>query len=169
MDGGPASLWRLSSRLHHSGHRHVARALKYVNYLAFRAILPPEAELLGRVDMGHFGLGVVVHPNTTLGDGVQIWHRVTIAVMSPPGSDARVRVGRQVEIGTGAVIISSGDRSIEIGDGTVIGAGAVVTRSLPPGVVAVGNPARVVHSTAEMVGRPRPWSAEEAAPGATAT
>ena len=31
-----------------------------------------------------------------------------------------------------------------IGDDTVVGAGAVVTRDLPAGVVAVGNPARVL-------------------------
>jgi acetyltransferase-like isoleucine patch superfamily enzyme len=33
---------------------------------------------------------------------------------------------------------------VEIGDGCVVGAGAVVTHSLPPGAVAVGVPARVV-------------------------
>ena len=32
---------------------------------------------------------------------------------------------------------------VTIGDDTVVGAGAVVTRDLPSGVVAVGNPARV--------------------------
>jgi maltose O-acetyltransferase len=33
---------------------------------------------------------------------------------------------------------------VTIGAGTVVGAGGVVTRDLPPGVLAVGNPARVV-------------------------
>ena len=33
---------------------------------------------------------------------------------------------------------------MSIGDDSVIGAGAVVTRDIPAGVVAVGNPARVV-------------------------
>jgi acetyltransferase-like isoleucine patch superfamily enzyme len=33
---------------------------------------------------------------------------------------------------------------VTIGDNTVVGAGAVVTKSLPANVVAVGNPARVV-------------------------
>ena len=35
---------------------------------------------------------------------------------------------------------------VTIGDDTVVGAGAVVSRDLPAGVVAVGNPARVVRS-----------------------
>ena len=35
---------------------------------------------------------------------------------------------------------------VTIGDDTVVGAGAVVTRDLPAGVVAVGNPARVLRA-----------------------
>ena len=41
----------------------------------------------------------------------------------------------------GGVIVLPG---VTIGADTVVGAGAVVTRDLPPGVVAVGNPARVL-------------------------
>ena len=37
---------------------------------------------------------------------------------------------------------------VTIGDDTVVGAGAVVTRDLPAGVVAVGNPARVLREIA---------------------
>jgi maltose O-acetyltransferase len=33
---------------------------------------------------------------------------------------------------------------VTIGENTVVGAGAIVTRDLPPDVVAVGNPARVI-------------------------
>jgi maltose O-acetyltransferase len=43
----------------------------------------------------------------------------------------------------GGVIVLPG---VSIGENTVVGAGAVVTRDLPPNVLAVGNPARVVRS-----------------------
>ena len=49
-----------------------------------------------------------------------------------------VTVGTGCLIGTGAVILEN--RSI--GDGAIIGAGAVVTKDVPPGLVAVGVPAR---------------------------
>ena len=45
-----------------------------------------------------------------------------------------------VEIGAHVTIL----KGVTIGDGAVIGAGSVVTKSVPPGVIAVGNPARVL-------------------------
>ena len=51
-----------------------------------------------------------------------------------------ITIGDNVWLG-GGVIVCPG---VSIGDDSVIGAGAVVTRDIPAGVVAVGNPARVI-------------------------
>jgi maltose O-acetyltransferase len=51
-----------------------------------------------------------------------------------------VTIGDNVWLG-GGVIVCPG---VTIGDDTVVGAGAVVTKDLPPRVLAVGNPARIV-------------------------
>lgn len=56
-----------------------------------------------------------------------------------------VTIGDNVWLG-GGVIVCPG---VTIGENTVVGAGAVVTRDLPPGVLAVGNPARIVRSLEE--------------------
>lgn len=53
---------------------------------------------------------------------------------------APVNIGRYVWIGTRAIILPG----VTIGDGAVIGAGAVVAKDVPSCAVAVGNPARVV-------------------------
>jgi maltose O-acetyltransferase len=50
-----------------------------------------------------------------------------------------IRIGRNVWIGGGAIILPG----VSVGDDAVIGAGSVVTRDVPAGAVAFGNPARV--------------------------
>ena len=50
------------------------------------------------------------------------------------------RVRRRASIGSGAVILPD----LTIGEGAVVGAGAVVTRDVAPNTVVVGNPARVL-------------------------
>ncbi len=54
------------------------------------------------------------------------------------------RIGRNVSIGSGSVILCG----ISIGDDAVIGAGAVVTKSVPAGEIWVGNPARFLRKVA---------------------
>jgi maltose O-acetyltransferase len=51
-----------------------------------------------------------------------------------------IRIGSGVWIGGGAIVLAG----VTIGDGCVIGAGSVVTHDLPAGVLAVGNPARII-------------------------
>jgi acetyltransferase-like isoleucine patch superfamily enzyme len=51
-----------------------------------------------------------------------------------------ITVGKDCWIGAGAIILGG----VTIGDGTTIGAGSVVTKDIPAGVVAAGNPCRVI-------------------------
>lgn len=61
------------------------------------------------------------------------------------GTSAPVTIGKNVWIGANATICGG----VTIGDGSVIGAGSVVTRDIPAGVVAVGNPCRVLRPITE--------------------
>lgn len=56
-----------------------------------------------------------------------------------------ITVGSNVWIGAGVTVLPG----VTIGDNTVIGAGSVVTRDIPSGVVAVGNPCRVLREITE--------------------
>ena len=106
----------------------------------------------------HFGSHIYVNFSLTLvddthifvGDYTMIGPNVTIATAGHPISprlrervyqyNVPVHIGRNCWIGAGAVILPG----VTIGDHSVIGAGSVVTKDIPAGVVAVGNPCRVL-------------------------
>jgi len=88
-------------------------------------------------------VAVSIGDRTQIGPGVQI-----LAADHPREADQReaglefgrsVHIGRNVWIGGGAIILPG----VSIGDDAVIGAGSVVTRDIPVGCTAFGNPARV--------------------------
>ena len=51
-----------------------------------------------------------------------------------------IHIGKNCWLGAGVIVLPG----ITIGDGSVIGAGSVVTKDIPAGVIAVGNPCRVL-------------------------
>lgn len=111
----------------------------------------------------HFGHHVYANFNLTLvddthiyvGDYTMIGPNVTIATAAHPllpelrerglQYNMPVHIGRCCWIGAGSIILPG----VRIGDGTVIGAGSIVTRDIPSGVVAVGNPCRVMREIGE--------------------
>ncbi len=59
-----------------------------------------------------------------------------------PLTACAVKIRRSAWLGQNVTIVAS--RNLEIGEWSIIGAGSVVTKSIPPYSIAVGNPARVV-------------------------
>lgn len=141
---GPARLWWWSTQLHQRGVPLLPRLIKLVNFLVFHAVLPPEARIQPDVRLEHHGLGIVIHPNTTIGHGVKIWHNVTLAAETRIGSPHRLVVEDGVMIGASAQIIARVNQPLTIGRGASVGAGAVVTGSVPAGATVVGVPAHPV-------------------------
>jgi maltose O-acetyltransferase len=96
---------------------------------------------------------VRIGSHTLFGPAVQI-----LTPMHPLDAELRrgrefgkpVEIGSDVWVGGGAIILPG----VVIGSRTVIGAGSVVTRDVPEGVLAAGNPCRVLREiTDAMVGR----------------
>jgi len=91
-----------------------------------------------RLVLAHGGRGVIIHPDARLGDDVALASGCGAGVAFPkPGAPV---IGNGVYFGANSSAI--GD--VTIGDGSVVGAHALVTRSIPAGVLAVGVPAKVI-------------------------
>lgn len=105
---------------------------------------------IGARTFANFGLLVLDVATVTIGDDVQIGPNVQLLTPTHPVEPGLRRdkweaaqpivIGDNVWLG-GGVIVCPG---VSIGENTVVGAGAVVTRDLPANVVAVGNPARII-------------------------
>jgi sugar O-acyltransferase (sialic acid O-acetyltransferase NeuD family) len=123
---------------------------------AFATLIHPGVERSEWVEVGE-GTVICAGNNLTvdivIGQQVQInldctiGHDVVMADYSTlaPGVHVSgyVHLGKRVYLGTGAVIINgTPDEPLVIGDDTVVGAGACVTKSIPAGQVVVGVPAR---------------------------
>ncbi|GAB6846054.1 maltose O-acetyltransferase [Methylorubrum rhodinum] len=104
---------------------------------------------LGRGVFLNFNCCILDVVAVSIGDMTQIGPGVQILTADHPRDPAQRRqmlefgrpitIGANVWIGGGALILPG----VTIGDDAIIGAGSVVTRDVPPGGVAVGNPARL--------------------------
>jgi len=103
--------------------------------------LPCEVELGRGLTIDHFG-GIVVSGYARFGDNCRIRSGVCVGLSRVDDPCAPV-IGNNVDIGAGAKVLGR----ITVGDNVIIGANAVVTKSVPPNSIASGIPAVV---------RPRP-------------
>lgn len=107
-----------------------------------------EAEIGENVYVGprcHLGL-VRLEKDVLIGAGVHIPSGGRTHAFDDPATPIRAQGGerRRVTVGEGAWVGSAAVVLADVGKGTVVGAGSVVTRPLPDHVIAAGNPARVI-------------------------
>lgn len=92
---------------------------------------------------------VTIGNHVFIGPGVHIYtaaHPLDAGERRSGRESARpVTIGNDVWIGGGVIVLAG----VSIGLGAVIGAGSVVTRSIPAGVLAAGNPCRVIRALPE--------------------
>jgi serine O-acetyltransferase len=138
----PEQLWALSRQLHARGLIRLARVVKTVNWMIHKCLLPAEAEVGQGVILEHYALGIVIHPQVEIGSNCRIYHHVTLASETWIGSPFKIRLGNNVTIGAHSIVVGRSNTDLTIGDGSVLGAGSVLTKSIPPGEVWVGNPAK---------------------------
>lgn len=101
-------------------------------------MLPYTVRVGRRLKLEHFGGMILVAQ--TIGDDVIVRQNTTFGIAGLDALHDRPVIGNRVEIGAGAVIVGR----IHVGDDAIIGANAVVTKSVPPGAVVGGIPARLI-------------------------
>lgn len=99
---------------------------------------------MGTALFGHLGLEIgencLLAQNITITPYSHIPDRADIPIREQGGHDKKVTIGKDSYLGMGVCVMYSGD----IGEGSVIGAGAVVAKPIPPYSIAVGVPAKVI-------------------------
>lgn len=128
-----------------------------VNHPVVLRCLLPGAELLLGQNVGISGGSICAVGHVELGDGTMLGANVTIcdtdfhplahperwSQPTPPFRERdAVVIGKNCFLGTGAIIL----KGTRLGDGCVVGAGAVVTGSHEPGSIIAGNPARLIRT-----------------------
>jgi serine O-acetyltransferase len=99
----------------------------------------PGAKLGRRFFIDH-GMGVVIGETAEIGNNVTLYHGVTLGGTSLEKGKRHPTLEDNVVVGAGAKILGA----ITIGEGSRIGANAVVVKSVPPNSVVVGVPGQVV-------------------------
>ena len=118
---------------------------------------------LGKSVYANFNLTLVDDTRIDIGDHTMLGPNVTIATAGHPVDpelrervaqfNLPVRIGRNCWLGAGVIVLPG----VTIGDNSVIGAGSVVTRDIPPMSFAAGVPCKVIRPITEadsMVNKP---------------
>lgn len=138
--------YRLAHRLWRAEWYLLARIISQLGRFLTGIEIHPGARIGKRFFVDH-GSGVVIGETAIIGDNVTLYQDVSLGGVAPAVDSASQRgvkrhptIGDGVIIGAGAQVI--GD--IIVNEGARVGANAVVLNDVPPGVVVVGIPAKIV-------------------------
>ena len=135
-------LHRLAHACWRGGFKWLGRFISHLTRGLTGIEIHPGATIGDSVFIDH-GMGVVIGETAEVGDGCTIYHGVTLGGTSLyKGAKRHPTIGRGVVIGAGAQVLGG----FTVGDGAKVGSNAVVTKPVPAGATAVGNPARIIQA-----------------------
>ena len=115
------------------GFRWLARFTSQLARLFTGIEIHPGATIGRRVFIDH-GMGIVIGETAEIGDDVLMYHQVTLGGRSRGRFKRHPTIGNNVLLGAGAKIIGP----IVVGDGTKVGANALVVHEVPPNSIVTG-------------------------------
>ena len=143
---GLHAIWahRVAHELWINGHKFLARALSQISRFTSGVEIHPGATIGRRFFIDH-GMGIVIGETTEIGDDCMRYHGVTLGGQVLTKTKRHPTLQDGVVVGAGAKVLGP----ITIGEGSSIGANAVVTKDIPAYCIAVGIPAKVRPRTRE--------------------
>jgi len=130
---------RFASALWHGGRKDFALYLQSRSSQVFQVDINPAARI-GRGIMLDHATGFVVGETAAIGDNVSILQGVTLGGTGKSEEDRHPKIGNGVLIGAGAIVLGN----IRVGECARIGAGSVVVKEVPPRVTVAGVPAKII-------------------------
>ena len=143
------AIWKEGNKALKVGHTKEAERYERLNYLLHNSSIPSSCKLGENVQFAYGGIGVILHQNCVIGDGVVIGSNVTVGGKAGATSRYVTPKGRKTSlpviddyayIATGAKILGA----VRVGTLAIIGANAVVVSDVPPLTVAAGIPAKAI-------------------------
>ncbi|PXA94655.1 hypothetical protein DMC47_20425 [Nostoc sp. 3335mG] len=148
VEGRPRvlSLIRCSQHAHLRSHRRLAKWLTRRLQRQYGCYIQPDSHIGPGLQLPH-PQGIVIGSGVSIGANATIYHQVTLG-----GARAGDwKAGRYPRLGDGVVLFAGAKLigAINIGDGALVGANAVVLADVPAGYRAVGIPARLILPTSK--------------------
>jgi serine O-acetyltransferase len=127
------------------GFNWLGRWISHVNRFLTGIEIHPAARIGRRVFIDH-GMGIVIGEMADVGEGCTIYQGVTLGGTSlVKGAKRHPTLGPGVIVGANACVLGG----FTVGAGARIGSGAVVTKAVPAGATAGGNPARIIEAASD--------------------
>ncbi len=130
---------RIAHELWQKQHKGSARLLSAFSRFATGIEIHPGAKIGKRFFIDH-GMGVVIGETAEIGDDVTLYHGVTLGGTTWDKGKRHPTLEDGVVVGAGAKILGP----FTVGKNAKVGSNAVVTKAVPIGATAVGNPARFI-------------------------
>lgn len=130
---------RFTNALWQAGRKDFALYLQSRSSAVYQVDINPAARIGKGIMLDH-ATGFVVGETATIGDNVSILQGVTLGGTGKSEEDRHPKIGNGVLIGAGAIVLGN----IKVGDCARIGAGSVVVKEVPPRVTVAGVPARII-------------------------
>ena len=140
MDYGIVKIYRLARKCYLKKVPVLPRILQLFMRIFFSCTIPYKCNIGYGTKLPHFGQGVLINELTNIGKNCIISGGVVIGGKHSLSGRTSPTIGNSVIIGANATIIGG----INIGDGSIVGAGAVVVKDVEENTIVAGNPAKLI-------------------------